>query len=150
MPYLSIHSPIGDLTLFEEDGKLVSIDWGWVDGGDETPLLAEARSQLDHYFDGQRQQFDLPLAPAGTAFQRRVWEALQRIPYGQALRYADLAAELGSGPRAIGGACGRNPLPVVIPCHRVVAADGSLGGYSGVDGIDTKRALLDLEGFKGG
>ncbi|HLN25903.1 MAG TPA: methylated-DNA--[protein]-cysteine S-methyltransferase [Patescibacteria group bacterium] len=149
MSYLSIHSPIGDLTLFEEDGKLVSIDWGWVDGGAETPLLAEARSQLEHYFDGQRQDFDLPLAPAGTAFQRRVWDALQRIPYGQALRYGDLAAELGSGPRAIGGACGRNPLPVVIPCHRVVAADGSLGGYSGVDGIDTKRALLDLEGFKG-
>jgi methylated-DNA-[protein]-cysteine S-methyltransferase len=148
MSYLSIHSPIGDLTLFEEDSKLVSIDWGWVDGGNKTPLLAEARRQLEQYFDGQRQDFDLPLAPQGTAFQQRVWQALQRIPYGQALRYGDLAAELGSGPRAIGGACGRNPLPVVIPCHRVVAADGSLGGYSGVDGIDTKRTLLDLEGFK--
>ena len=147
MSYLSLHSPIGDLTLFEDDGKLISVDWGWVDGGSETPLLTEALRQLEEYFDGDRQVFDLPMALSGTAFQQRVWQALQTIPYGQALRYGELAEKLGSSPRAVGTACGRNPLPVIIPCHRVVAKDGSLGGYSGLDGIETKRSLLTLEGY---
>lgn len=148
MPYLTIFSPIGDLTLFEEDGKLVSIDWGAVDGGEETPLLLEAAQQIEDYFDGKRQEFNLPLAPFGTAFQKKVWAALQTIPYGQVLRYGEMAERLDSGPRAIGGACGKNPLPVVIPCHRVIAADGSLGGYSGQDGLETKKFLLTLEGAK--
>ena len=146
MAYLSIPSPIGDLTLFEEDGQLISLDWGAVEGGEETPLLLEAARQLEAYFDGSLKTFDLPLAPAGTAFQKKVWQALQQIPFGQVLRYGEMADKLSSGPRAIGGACGKNPLPVLIPCHRVIAADGSLGGYSGQDGIDTKRFLLDLEG----
>jgi methylated-DNA-[protein]-cysteine S-methyltransferase len=148
MSYLTITSPIGDLTLFEEDGVLVAIEWGRVDGGEETPLLTLAQSQLEEYFDGQRQSFDLPLAPHGTAFQRQVWEALRQIPYGQAARYGELAKAVGSAPRAIGGACGRNPLPVIIPCHRVIGTDGSLGGYSGDGGIETKQFLLSLEGWR--
>jgi methylated-DNA-[protein]-cysteine S-methyltransferase len=146
MPHLSLHSPIGDLTIFEEDGRLVALNWRWESAGAETPLLAEARHQLQDYFAGRRRDFDLPLNPAGSAFQRRAWLALRDIPFGQTRRYGDLAQLLGSAPRAIGSACARNPLPIIVPCHRVIAADGSLGGYSGKDGIKTKRFLLDLEG----
>lgn len=147
MPFLSLASPIGDLTVFEEDGRLVALDWGRVDGQGETPLLLEARRQLEAYFDGDLQSFSLPLAPSGTPFQRRVWEAMSHIPYGHADSYAAVARLLGSSPRAVGTACGKNPLPILIPCHRVVAADGSLGGYSGHDGVATKRFLLALEGW---
>ena len=147
MHYLSFSSPVGDLTLFEEDGKLISLDWGAVEGGESNPLLEEARRQLDDYFDGQRQSFDLPLAPMGTVFQQKVWHALQDIPYGSVSRYGELARLIDSGPRAVGSACGRNPLPIIIPCHRVIAADGSLGGYSGQDGLETKQFLLTLEGY---
>lgn len=147
MSYLSYKSPLGDLTIFEEDGKLVALDWGWVEGGSETPLLVAARDQLEEYFDGQRQSFDLPLAPSGTAFQHKVWGAMRRIPYGQVRRYGEVAAELGSAPRAVGTACGRNPLPIIVPCHRIVGASGSLGGYSGLEGVETKRFLLRLEGW---
>jgi methylated-DNA-[protein]-cysteine S-methyltransferase len=149
MAYLSVPSPIGDLTLFEEDGKLISLDWGAVEGGEETPLLLEAARQLDAYFDGTLKEFTLPLDPAGTAFQKKVWAAMEKIPYGAVRRYGDVAEELASGPRAVGGACGKNPIPVIIPCHRIIASDGTLGGYSGQDGIDTKRFLLTLEGIEG-
>ncbi|MBY0429883.1 MAG: methylated-DNA--[protein]-cysteine S-methyltransferase [Rhodospirillales bacterium] len=149
MSHLSFHSPVGELTLFEEDGTIVSLDWGGVPDGKETPVLVRARDQLDAYFDGSLQAFDLPMKPLGTTFQRKVWEALCRIPYGEIRRYGELAAEIGSAPRAIGGACGRNPIPILIPCHRVVAGNGGLGGYSGWDGIETKRFLLGLEGVAG-
>jgi methylated-DNA-[protein]-cysteine S-methyltransferase len=88
----------------------------------------------------------LPLTPAGTPFQRRVWATLAEIPFGQTRSYGDLARELGSGPRAVGGACGRNPIPLLIPCHRVLTADGHLGGYSGQGGLVTKMQLLRHEG----
>lgn len=146
MPQLSLHSPIGDLTLSEEDGHLVSLDWGWGCLQEPTPLLEAAKAQLEAYFDGTLRVFDLPLAPHGSAFQRRVWDAMLAIPYGEVRRYSELAAALGSAPRAVGTACGRNPLPIIIPCHRVVARSGGLGGYSGMDGIETKRSLLALEG----
>ncbi len=146
MPQLSLHSPIGDLTLSEDDGAIVALDWGWGCLQQPTPLLAAAKAQLEAYFDGTRTAFDLPLRPAGTAFQHRVWQAMAAIPFGAVRRYADLAAALGSAPRAVGGACGRNPIPILIPCHRVVAAKGGLGGYSGMDGLDTKKFLLRLEG----
>lgn len=149
MAYLSVPSPIGDLTLFEEDGKLISLDWGAVEGGEETPLLLEAARQLDAYFDGTLKEFSLPLDPAGTAFQKKVWAVMEKIPYGKVRRYGDVAEELGSAPRAVGGACGKNPIPVIIPCHRIIASDGGLGGYSGQDGVDTKRFLLTLEGIEG-
>ncbi len=145
MPYLTVPSPLGDLTLFEDNGHLVALDWGAVEGESETPLLEEAARQLEAYFDGRLRRFDLPLAPAGTAFQKRVWAVMQTIPYGQVLRYGDVARLLASGPRAVGGACGRNPLPILIPCHRIVGSHGALGGYSGQDGIETKRFLLHLE-----
>ena len=108
--------------------------------------FAEAARQLDEYFSGRRQVFDLPLAPAGTRFQLAVWRVLQAIPYGRTTSYGQLARDLGNanGARAVGLANGSNPLPVVIPCHRVIGADGSLTGFGG--GLDIKRALLRLEG----
>jgi methylated-DNA-[protein]-cysteine S-methyltransferase len=109
-------------------------------------LLRRAAEQLTAYFEGRRRRFSLPLAPVGTPFQRRVWEALREIPYGETISYSELAKRTGR-PRAIrasGAANGKNPISVVIPCHRVVGKDGSLTGYGG--GLETKRALLDLEG----
>ena len=105
-----------------------------------------AAEQLAEYFAGRRRAFDLPLAPRGTAFQRAVWEELVRVPYGRTVSYGELAARLGrpGASRAVGGANNKNPLPIVVPCHRVIGADGSLTGYGG--GIDKKRTLLALEG----
>lgn len=148
MSYLAYNSPVGPLTLFEEDGRIIAVEWGWPPETDEppAPVLEQARDQLDAYFEGKLKQFDLPLDPMGTPFQKKVWQALASIPFGATRSYGALAAELGTAPRALGGACGRNPIPILIPCHRVLAADGGLGGYSGLDGTDTKRFLLDLEG----
>lgn len=146
MPQLSLHSPVGDLTLSEEDGALVALDWGWAPGQDETPLLREARRQLEAYFDGDPAPFELPLAPAGSDFQRRVWKGMRAIPLGRTLSYGELAAKLDSAARPVGTACGANPIPIVVPCHRVIAANGALGGYSGEGGVETKQALLRLEG----
>ena len=147
MPQLSLLTPLGDLTVSEEDGAIVALDWGRGRDQADTPLLRRARDQLQAYFDGERTAFDLPLAPHGTDFQRRVWEALCIIPAGETRTYADIARAVGCrAARAIGQANGANPIPILIPCHRVVAADGSLGGYSGGEGEATKRYLLDLEG----
>ena len=147
MPQLSLHTPLGDLTVSEEDGRIVALDWGRGSLQQPTPLLREAVAQLHDYFDRKRQSFQLPLAPAiGTPFQRRVWAALQAIPYGETRSYAEIAQAVGCGSaRPIGQANGRNCIPILIPCHRVVAADGSLGGYSGGEGAVTKRYLLTLE-----
>jgi methylated-DNA-[protein]-cysteine S-methyltransferase len=147
MPQLSLHSPLGDLTVSEEDGAIVALDWGRGSLQQPTPLLREAARQLQDYFDGTRRTFQLPLAPAfGTPFQRQVWAALCAIPYGETRSYIDIARALGhKGARAIGQANGRNCIPILIPCHRVVAADGSLGGYSGDGGPETKHFLLTLE-----
>lgn len=148
MSYHSFGSPLGDLTVFEDNGQLVALEWGRVAGGGDTvAVLQLAEQQLDDYFAGRRRVFDLPLAPDGSAFQQKVWMALQRIPYGSVASYGQIAEDIGSAPRAIGGACGRNPLPIIVPCHRVVGAGGSLGGYSGLDGLDTKKFLLSLEGW---
>jgi len=144
MPSLSLASPLGSLTLVEEQGALVSLAFGGTRGHDASPLLRRARAQLLEYFAGRRREFALPLAPHGTPFQQALWQALLAIPYGELRTYGELAAALESAPRAIGGACGRNPIPIIIPCHRVVAA-GSLGGYSGGQGLATKRKLLALE-----
>lgn len=148
MPQLAFNTPIGPLALFEADGAIVAIDWGWLPENEESPLLLKARDQLEEYFEGKRKVFDLPLAPHGTPFQRKVWTALSEIPFGTTLTYGQLADQLGTAPRALGGACGRNPIPVVIPCHRVLAAGGGLGGYSGIDGIETKEFLLRIEGAR--
>lgn len=142
-----IHSPLGPLTLFAEDDHLTALVYGDYGSYDDLPLFREAKRQLEAYFAGQRQAFSLPLNPDGTAFQRRVWQSLCDIPYGRVISYRELAAQVGS-PRAfqaVGQANGRNPLPILIPCHRVIAADGTLGGYS--SGVERKRFLLRLEGL---
>jgi methylated-DNA-[protein]-cysteine S-methyltransferase len=150
-----IDSPIGELRLVAREGAIVAIDFypfGHADGrprgdrADDDPLLMACAAQLREYFAGERTDFDLPLAPKGTPFQRRVWEELTRIGYGRTASYGEIAGRLGltgHGARAVGLANGRNPIPVVIPCHRVVGADGSLTGYAG--GIERKQLLLDLE-----
>ena len=146
MPQLSMHTPIGDLAISEQNGALVALDWGWGRDQDKTPLLTEAKRQLDAYFDGKLTDFDLPLSPDGTAHQKAVWRAMAKIKYGAMMSYGDLAAKIGSSPRAVGGACGANPIPIIVPCHRVVGSGGKLHGYSGAGGLDTKLALLRLEG----
>jgi methylated-DNA-[protein]-cysteine S-methyltransferase len=145
MPQLSLHTPLGEVTISEDGGAIVALDWGRGRDQEATPLLREACDQLQKYFDGKRMSFDLPLAPEGSDFQKRVWAALCAIPPGKTRSYADIARTIGSAPRAVGGANGANPIPLIIPCHRVIAADGSLGGYSGGDGPATKRYLLDHE-----
>jgi methylated-DNA-[protein]-cysteine S-methyltransferase len=132
------------LTVTEQDGAIVALDWGWGRDQDETPLLREARDQIEAYLDGERQVFTLPLAPHGTPYRRRVWAALQDIPFGAVRTYADIARIAGGSARSVGQANGDNPIPIIIPCHRVVAANG-LGGYSGGDGLETKRRLLQVE-----
>ena len=147
MPRLTLESPLGRLTLFEEDGRLVALDWGGKRAaGEPTSVLREAKRQLAAYFEGRRRAFALPLAPWGSPFELRVWQLMTDIPYGETRSYGDLARELAAAPRAVGQACGRNPLPILIPCHRVLAAEGRLGGYSGGKGTETKRRLLMLEG----
>src|SRR4029077_5281737 len=145
MPSLSIPSPVGQLHIEEQDGAIVAIRWADAPAGNGSPLLAEAARQLAAYFDGRLSQFDLPLAPDGSPFETSVWSAMQAIPYGEARCYGDLAHRVGSAPRAVGRACGKNPIPIVIPCHRVLAKAG-LGGYSGEGGLATKQRLLALEG----
>jgi methylated-DNA-[protein]-cysteine S-methyltransferase len=144
LPQLSLHTPIGDLSVAEEAGAIVSVDWGWGSDQTATPLLARARDQLHAYFDGALTQFDLPLNPAGTSYRRRVWAALCDIPYGATRSYVDIYRQVGGSPRSVGQANGSNPIPIIIPCHRVLATTG-IGGYSGGDGLLTKRALLALE-----
>jgi methylated-DNA-[protein]-cysteine S-methyltransferase len=144
LPQLSLHSPLGDLTISEEDGAIVAVDWGWGRDQDGTPILLEARAQLQAYFDRRLTRFDLALSPGGSAYRQRVWAALRDIPPGQTRTYAEIARVAGGAARSVGQANGANPIPVLIPCHRVVAA-GGIGGYSGGDGLTTKRFLLQLE-----
>jgi methylated-DNA-[protein]-cysteine S-methyltransferase len=145
---ITVKSPLGPLTVIERDGRIAALDYGAAGRDSPTPLLLAAAQQLDAYFHCSRKTFDLPLAPAGTPFQQSVWQAMRRIPYGRTSSYADMARELDSGPRAIGGACGRNPIPIIIPCHRVLASGQRIGGYSSPGGLDTKRFLLRLEGVR--
>jgi methylated-DNA-[protein]-cysteine S-methyltransferase len=148
VPQLSLHTPVGDVTIFEENGTIVSIDWGWVPNQATSPMLECARDQLHAYFDQKLTEFRLPLAPAGTRYQRAVWQALSGIPYGETRSYQQIAAKAGGSARSVGQANGRNPIPLVIPCHRVVATN-HIGGYSGGDGLPTKRWLLALEKSNG-
>ena len=146
MPALLTETPAGPVLIVESGRRIAEIRFasGTETDHDDTPLLQRAEAQIQEYFAGRRRQFDLPLAPAPTAFQARVRSAMQEIPYGQTRSYGELAHAAGGAPRAIGQACGANPLPLVVPCHRVVAS-GGLGGYSGGEGLATKRLLLALE-----
>jgi methylated-DNA-[protein]-cysteine S-methyltransferase len=154
MYYCYLDSPIGPLLIAGDNDALRSIAFpdkgrprkpepGWTES--MHGAVAAAVAQLREYFSGQRTEFDLPLAPEGTAFQRRVWKYLQSIPYGETISYAELAKRVGNpkAARAVGSANGRNQIPIVIPCHRVIAADGTLGGFGG--GLTVKQRLLDLE-----
>jgi methylated-DNA-[protein]-cysteine S-methyltransferase len=133
------------LTLTERDGHIAALHWGDDRCDDETELLCRARRQLDAYFNGALRKFDLPLAPDGSDYQRRVWRKLADIPYGETLSYGALAKTMSTGARAVGTACASNPLPIILPCHRVVGGDGALTGYSGGDGLATKRYFLRME-----
>ncbi|HWE74171.1 MAG TPA: methylated-DNA--[protein]-cysteine S-methyltransferase [Stellaceae bacterium] len=146
MPRLSFDSPLGRLTVFEQDGSITALVWGDKSAGPATPLLQSAERQLIAYFEKKRRDFDLPLVPEGTADEKRIWEAMAAIPYGETRSYGEIGRLLDIEPRAIGQACGRNKLPILLPCHRVTGADGKLVGYSGNGGIETKRKLLQLEG----
>ena len=153
-----IDTPVGPLTIVAQNGEICCLymdlqrhrpddaELGEAEpcGRDVEPFKAAA-GQLDAYFAGELTHFDLPLAPRGSDFQQRVWAALQEIPYGQTESYGELAARIGSpgGARAVGLANGKNPIGIIIPCHRVVGADGSLTGYGG--GVERKKLLLDLE-----
>jgi methylated-DNA-[protein]-cysteine S-methyltransferase len=152
-----LDSPIGPLTLVAADGRLAGLYMevaghrpeaavlGIAGGLDSDPVLAEAAAQLKAYFAGQLTDFDLPLTLEGSGFQRTVWAGLQAIPYGETVSYGELARRINqpSASRAVGLANGRNPISIVVPCHRVIGADGSLTGYGG--GLDRKRFLLSLE-----
>ncbi len=148
--WTQVASPVGPLLLAARDGALVRLTWGTCAARDDAPPLRAAARQLEAYFAGDLTAFDLPLAPAGTGFQRQVYAAMAAIPYGATRSYGEIAAELGSVARAVGGACGSNPIPIVVPCHRVLASGGRLGGFSGGSApetaLDTKRWLLRHEG----
>ncbi len=146
--YTVIDSPLGKLTLAEEEGKLTHLLFGEreVSGQNgENEFLLGVKKQLDEYFAGKRYRFEIPVAPKGTIFQQKVWAALQQIGYGDTASYKQIAQMVGNpgACRAVGGANNKNPISIVIPCHRVVGADGSLTGYGG--GMDKKIFLLELE-----
>ena len=144
MPSRSFRTTFGWISVTEEDGAITALGWRQA-GVDDTTLLLEAERQLTAYFDNRLQIFDLPLRPAGDVLQQSVAAAMRAIPWGRTREYGEIARELGAPPQAIGQACGRNTIPVIIPCHRVVGATG-LGGFSAPGGIETKVALLRHEG----
>jgi methylated-DNA-[protein]-cysteine S-methyltransferase len=153
--YKEIESPVGELKLVASANALVAVLWelerpnrvklGGLKLDPSHPILLETERQLSEYFAGKRTQFDLPLEPCGTEFQMKVWRALRDIPFGQTRSYLDLAKIVGSSKasRAIGASTGKNPLSIIVPCHRVVGSNGSLTGFAG--GLERKAKLLDLE-----
>ena len=141
-------TPVGKLCIGEENGSITRVTWTQLPQSyiqEETELILRCKKQLEEYFAGKRKTFDLPLAPKGTDFQQRVWKALQEIPYGALRTYKDIAIAVDNpkGCQAVGGANGKNPIAILIPCHRVIGKDGSMTGYSG--GLEKKEWLLELE-----
>lgn len=154
--YARIETPLGTMIAVARNGSIVALDFedakyapaigeDWIEDR-AVPLLRNCAAQLAEYFDGERGRFDLPLAPRGTPFQQRIWQEISRVPFGETITYAELAARAGSpgSARAAGSATGRNPLAIVVPCHRIVGASGALTGYAG--GLARKARLLSLEG----
>ncbi|MGH6942365.1 methylated-DNA--[protein]-cysteine S-methyltransferase [Hypericibacter sp.] len=147
-------SPLGPIRLIEEEGRITRLSWGREEesrlepGAESSALLELAEAQLDEYFRGHRDAFDLPLAPRGTAFQQKVWKTMSQIPHGETWSYAALARRVDNVARAVGQACGANPIPIIIPCHRVLAENGALVGFSAVGGTESKSFLLELEGAR--
>ncbi|MGR3290962.1 MAG: methylated-DNA--[protein]-cysteine S-methyltransferase [Paracoccaceae bacterium] len=148
MPVAVVESPFGQLGVVEDNGAIVRLIWTGEQQGEQTELLLEACQQLTAYFAGNITEFDLVLRVEGSDFQREVCRAMQAIPFGETLTYGQIADQLDASPQAVGTACGGNPIPIIIPCHRVLGAD-SLGGFSGQGGVDTKVALLRHEGAAG-
>lgn len=150
-----LDTPIGRLRLLSTGTHLTAIEFesryseSAIEIERSDAALERAATQLQQYFAGRRKQFDLPLAPTGTDFQRRVWTALATIPWGELRSYSDIAQAIGkpTAMRAVGAANGRNPLPIVVPCHRVIGSNGTLTGFAG--GLEMKRQLLELEGALG-
>ncbi|MEL6840291.1 MAG: methylated-DNA--[protein]-cysteine S-methyltransferase [Pseudomonadota bacterium] len=143
-----VETPVGSLGADSDGQAITHLIWGRAGSLTEGPLAAQFVTELSEYFAGQRRDFTLPLAPRGSAFQQDFCAALRAIPYGETRTYGDLARDLGVSAQAIGQACGANPIAILIPCHRVLAATG-LGGYSGAGGIEAKVTLLRLEGAAG-
>lgn len=155
--YIEVASPVGTLILASNSSALTHLVWAKSDDAKKikkthiekkNPILAEASKQLREYFDGRRQEFDLPLCLEGTEFQIKVWKTLAKIPYGKVWSYQQQAKEMGSpkAMRAVGGTNGKNPIAIIIPCHRVIGASGKLTGFGG--GMDKKAILLGLEGHE--
>jgi len=144
MPTASLDGPFGRIAVTEQAGAITRIAWVGEAYSDETLLLDEARCQLRAYFAGDLHAFDLPLRVGGSDFQRAVCAAMRAIPYGQTRTYGEIAHDLGTFGQPVGAACAANPIPIVIPCHRVLSVEG-LGGFSGGEGIETKIALLRHE-----
>ncbi len=145
MNICTVKTEFGILGLVEDDGRITRLLWQAEDHGSRTDVLNEAARQLQAYLARKLDRFDLPLAPAGTDFQQRVYDAMLAIPKGGTRTYGDIAKELGVAAQPVGQACSANPIPIIIPCHRVVAGNG-LGGFSGCGGVETKIKLLRFEG----
>ena len=145
MYFQTTKSPYGPITLFAETNNIVALEFGSIAEEKPSKLLKAANDQLKAYFEGQIKHFDLPLSATGTVFQRQVWKLVLKIPYGTTKSYGEVAQELGCSPRSIGQACGKNPIPIIIPCHRVLGANYKIGGFSAGFGPATKKALLRLE-----
>ena len=141
-------TPVGKICIGEENGVITRVTWGKIPQEyilEETELILECKNQLEEYFAGKRKTFDLPLAPKGTDFQQKVWKALKKIPYGETRTYGEIAVAIGNpkAARAVGMANNKNPIGIIVPCHRVVGANGKLVGYAG--GMEKKEWLLHLE-----
>lgn len=153
LTYRTVSTPLGDITAVADDAGLTQVILAGDDGSvlaeatEGGPIVDAAAQQLAEYFAGERMAFDVPLAPQGTEFQMTVWKALGDVPFGTTATYGEIARAIGqlTATRAVGAANGRNPIPIIIPCHRVIGASGELTGYSGGGGIETKRRLLDHE-----
>ena len=145
MRAITLDSPIGRITVYEEDEFITALVWGGKSIGLPSQLLVDAKRQIAAYFAGKRDRFDLPLRPNGSPVEREIWQAMADIPFGQTRTYGDIAKKLGVPARSVGQACGRNPIPILLPCHRVVSAQG-LGGFSAPGGVEWKRKLLLHEG----
>lgn len=135
------------MSVFDLDDHIIAVEWGRVPEQAPSPLTRDAATQMKAYFDGDLRAFDLPLNPAGGDFQRAVCFEMCKIPYGEKRTYGDIARILRHPAQAVGGACGGNSIPIIIPCHRVVGADGSMTGFSGGEGVETKVWLLQHEGM---
>ena len=150
MTILYVDSPVGRLAIEQDQDAVTGLRWA--SAGERTrdrkpgPLAKEAARQLDLYFARKLTRFDLPLKQRGTDFQQRVWAMMRDIPYGETATYGGMAMALGSGPRPVGMACARTSIPIIVPCHRVLASGGKEGGFSGGKGLPTKRQLLTVEG----